>query len=104
VIHAWSIGELLGAALAVAPREPTETAPEHARSRGDCRLGNSASPHTGRVAPYAEIENASSQQFPVLSASEPLRSANPAPLWLAGARLAPRLRRLSLPAAEPLID
>jgi IS1 family transposase len=29
--HAWSIGELLNAALAVAPREPTETAPDRRR-------------------------------------------------------------------------
>jgi hypothetical protein len=29
--HVWSIGELLDAALAVAPREPTETAPDRRR-------------------------------------------------------------------------
>jgi len=29
--HAWSIGELLDAALAVAPREPTTTAPDRRR-------------------------------------------------------------------------
>ncbi len=29
--HIWSIGELLDAALAVAPREPTETAPDRRR-------------------------------------------------------------------------
>jgi hypothetical protein len=29
--HVWSIGELLDAALAVAPRAPTETAPDRRR-------------------------------------------------------------------------
>jgi hypothetical protein len=29
--HAWSIGELLDAALAATPREPTETAPDRRR-------------------------------------------------------------------------
>jgi hypothetical protein len=29
--HAWSIGELLDAALAVAPRAPTETVPNRRR-------------------------------------------------------------------------
>jgi hypothetical protein len=31
--HVWSIGELIDAALAVAPSEPTETAPERRRFR-----------------------------------------------------------------------
>ncbi len=29
--HIWSIGELLDAALAIAPREPIETAPDRRR-------------------------------------------------------------------------
>jgi hypothetical protein len=29
--HVWSIGELIDAALAVAPRKPTETAPDPRR-------------------------------------------------------------------------
>jgi len=37
--HVWSIGELLDAALAIAPTEPTETAPERRRRfRGRPRL------------------------------------------------------------------